>query len=344
MSRGGRGSRALRVLSRHLCSSTGGIRYRPLHLPPLPTTPGGPPQLSERPFGLEMDIDLAAPLALHAAAEIRESLHRHGLLLFRRQSLTPQRQIEVTEACWGPVEPHPLRSRPGLLGDRVLVMRNGGDSKARGARNDFWHSDISNVERPPLVSVLHAIDVPEGKGDTLFVNMATWLASCREELQDSLESLAAVHSSASLVRRNSAEGVAANTILAPPPAVTHPVVRSHPITGERALYVNQFFTERFCGMNERESAPLLAQLMASATRPERVYRHRWRGGDVLVWDNALLMHYAELDYEATDHRHMHRTTAAAPGSSSSSSSSGDGRAGQRPSLVARAGGGSLLPI
>ena len=109
MSRGGRRSRALRVLSRHLCSSTGGIRYRPLHLPPLPTTPGSPPQLSERPFGLEMDIDLAAPLALHAAAEIRESLHRHGLLLFRRQSLTPQRQIEVTEACWGPVEPHPLQ-------------------------------------------------------------------------------------------------------------------------------------------------------------------------------------------------------------------------------------------
>jgi alpha-ketoglutarate-dependent taurine dioxygenase len=230
----------------------------------------------------------------------------------------------------------------------------GWDGPTRGARNDFWHSDISNVERPPLVSVLQALIVPEGaagvasfcaavltgvflyatfvlreilrgawpglgKGDTLFVNMATWLAntsSSSTELRRALESLTAVHSSAALARRNNAEGVG-NAIVAPPPPVTHPVVRSHPVTGQRALYVNEFFTDRLCGMSEAESAPLLAQLMQEVTQPERVYRHRWRSGDVLVWDNALLMHFAELDYDVSDRRLMHRTTAAAPHAPSS---------------------------
>ena len=328
---------ALRHLSRHLSGGGAAVSSRPLRLPDEPGEP------SEPPFGLEMDVDLSssAELTPAVAASVRDSLHRHGLLLFRRQSLTPERQIEVTEACWGAVEPHPLATRPGLLGDRVLVMQNGGETQARGARNDFWHSDISNVERPPMVSCLHALEVPEGKGDTLFVNMATCLAGCSPELQRALESLAAVHSSAAIVRRNNAEGVG-NLILSPPPPVRHPVVRSHPVTGERALYVNEFFTERFSGMSEEESAPLLAQLMAEATRPERVYRHCWRPGDLLVWDNALLMHYAVLDYDATDYRLMHRTTAAAPHCGSGGSGGGT-QFPLRPSLEQQQGGGVGAP-
>jgi taurine dioxygenase len=176
-----------------------------------------------------------------------------------------------------------------------------------------------------MVSVLHALEVPEGKGDTLFVNNATWLASCSTELQRALASLTAVHSSAAIVRRNNAEGVG-NVILSPPPSVTHPVVRSHPVTGAQALYVNEFFTERFSSMSEEESTPLLEKLMAEATQPERVYRHQWQQGDLLVWDNALLMHYAVLDYDAADQRLMHRTTAAAPCSE-------DTQLPQRPSLA-----------
>jgi alpha-ketoglutarate-dependent taurine dioxygenase len=109
------------VMIRHLSPSAGGadsgfvINSHPLRLPHEPATT----------FGLELQVDLSAALAPATCTSIRESLHRHGLLLFRGQSLSPERQIEVTEACWGTAEPHPLRTRPGLLGDRVLVLQNG---------------------------------------------------------------------------------------------------------------------------------------------------------------------------------------------------------------------------
>ena len=95
-----------------------------------------------------------------------------------------------------------------------------------------------------------------------------------------------------------------------PPAVTHPVVRTHPESGRKALYVNPYFTQRFTGMSDDESRPLLDYLCAEAVRPENVYRHRWRKGDVLMWDNRCAMHYAVMDYDESMVRLMHRTTAA----------------------------------
>jgi alpha-ketoglutarate-dependent taurine dioxygenase len=184
-------------------------------------------------FGIEcgaVDLSLGAALPGAVAAALRSDLHKHGVVLIRGQQLSPEQQIAITETCFGPVLPHPLRSRSAIAGDRVLVVENGGASAQRGARNDFWHSDISNVEHPPLVSVLHALDVPSGKGDTLFVDMRHCLtACCPPKLQASLRTLSAVHSSANLQRRN-AEANSGNPIRSPPPPVVHPVVRRHPVS------------------------------------------------------------------------------------------------------------------
>ena len=179
-----------------------------------------------------------------------------------------------------------------------------------GARNDFWHSDISFGTEPPLGSVLRAIEVPEGYGDTMFCNMYAAYEAHTPAFRQMLDGLTAAHSAARLAERNRDPGNNGLPIPEVPPAVTHPVVRTHPESGRKALYVNPYFTQRFTGMSDDESRPLLDYLCAEAVRPENVYRHRWRKGDVLMWDNRCAMHYAVMDYDESMVRLMHRTTAA----------------------------------
>ena len=269
--------------------------------------------LSVRPLsgalGAEVDgVDLSAPMADALFGEVRRAFHDYLVLVFPGQCLSPAAQVAFTRR-FGPVVPHPLKSRRGLADhSEVLVLENRPGQP--GARNDFWHSDISFAERPPLGSVLHALEVPEGYGDTMFCNMYNAYTGLSEGLRRLLDGRRALHGAAALVRRNAAAGTDAQPILEVPALVDHPVVRTHPETGRKALYVNPYFTERFADMTVLESRPLLDYLCAEAVRPENVYRHRWRAGDVLMWDNRCTMHYAISDYDASMVRLMHRTTAA----------------------------------
>jgi taurine dioxygenase len=252
-------------------------------------------------------IDLSQPLSDAVFAEIEAAFHEYVVLVFPDQHWTPAQQVAFT-ARFGPVEEHPLRSRPGLPDQpEVLVLVN--KPGTRGARNDFWHSDISFSETPPLGSVLYGIQVPEGFGDTMFCNMVRAYANLSPALQEMLRPLRALHSASGLAARNNAGDNNASPITQVPDAVEHPVVRTHPGHGRLALYVNPWFTERFSGMTAAESRPLLDFLAAEATRPENVYRHRWRQHDVIMWDNRQAMHYAVRDYDENDIRIMHRTTA-----------------------------------
>jgi len=122
--------------------------------------------------------------------------------------------------------------------------------------------------------------------------------------------LDALHSGEATARRNREADTDAKPITEVPAPVSHPVVRTHPESGRKALFVNPFFTLRFTEMSESESAPILKYLYELATRAENVYRHRWAKGDVLMWDNRCAMHYAIKDYDETLPRYMHRTTAA----------------------------------
>lgn len=252
-------------------------------------------------------LDLAQPLSDDLFAEIEAAFHEHIVLVFPGQHWTPAQQVAFT-ARFGPVEEHPLRSRAGLPGHpEVLVLVNKpGD---RGARNDIWHSDISFSETPPLGSVLYGLQVPEGYGDTMFCNMAAAYAELSPGLQAMLRPLKALHSAAGLAARNNAGDNNASPIAQLPAPAEHPVVRTHPGNGRPALYVNPWFTERFSGMTVEESRPLLDFLVKQATRPENVYRHRWRQHDVVMWDNRAAMHYAVRDYDENRIRIMHRTTA-----------------------------------
>jgi taurine dioxygenase len=254
------------------------------------------------------EIDLSRALTEAQADGLRAAMWAHHVLLFRGQSLPPPAQIAVT-ALFGAVQPHPLRTRRSVPGfDAVLILEN--RPGRPGARNDYWHSDISHRPQPPSVSCLHSEIVPVGRGDTQFCNMHAAFQALSPELRRKLIGLEAIHSAKASVDRNNLERSDGLPIATVPPPHAHPVVRAHPATGRPALFVNPHFTIGLAGMTEAESRPLLEGLYSAATRDENVFRHRWAVGDVLMWDNRSVMHFAIRDYDETMPRRMYRTTAA----------------------------------
>ncbi|MCE2491765.1 MAG: TauD/TfdA family dioxygenase [Alphaproteobacteria bacterium] len=249
-------------------------------------------------------VDLSRPIEDQVFAEVREAFHRHLVIVMRGQRIEPEHLVTFTEK-FGSAEPHPLGSRRGL-GDHPNVMVLENKPGKPGPRNDFWHSDISFDDVPPLGSILYAIEVTEGRADTMFCNMYEAYEGLSAGLKSVLDGMTAQHSAEKLVQ----EVPNRLSVDVSPPSVTHPVVRTHPGTGRKALYVNPHYTLNFTGWTPEESRPLLDMLTARATRPENVFRHHWRAGDVLMWDNRCAMHYAVRDYDDTMPRLMYRTTAA----------------------------------
>ncbi|MCY4496691.1 MAG: TauD/TfdA family dioxygenase [Rhodospirillaceae bacterium] len=249
-------------------------------------------------------VDLSRPIEDQVFAEVREAFHRHLVIVMRGQRIEPEHLVAFTEK-FGSAEPHPLGSRRGL-GDHPNVMVLENKPGKPGPRNDFWHSDISFDDVPPLGSILYAIEVTEGRADTMFCNMYEAYEGLSAGLKSVLDGMTAQHSAEKLVQ----EVPNRLSVDVSPPSVTHPVVPPPPGTGRKALYVNPHYTLNFTGWTPEESRPLLDMLTARATRPENVFRHHWRAGDVLMWDNRCAMHYAVRDYDDPMPRLMSRTTAA----------------------------------
>ncbi len=249
-------------------------------------------------------VDLSKPLKDVVFAEIEQAFHEHLVIVLRNQTIEPGDLVAFTER-FGAVEPHPLGSRRGLESQpEVMILEN--KPGKLGPRNDFWHSDISFGDQPPLGSILYSIKITEGRGDTMFCNMYDAYEGLSDGLRTMLDGMTALHSAEKLVQ----EVPNRLSVDIAPAAVEHPVVRTHVGTRRKALYVNPHYTLTFKGWTPEESQPLLDMLAARATRPENVYRHKWQVGDVLMWDNRCTMHYAVRDYDDTMPRLMHRTTAA----------------------------------
>ncbi|MEM7251461.1 MAG: TauD/TfdA family dioxygenase [Pseudomonadota bacterium] len=246
------------------------------------------------------------------APALRDALDEHLVLVFRDQDLSPSAQIRFTE-YFGSVREHPLSTRRHVEGyPSVLVLEN--RPGRRGAPNDYWHSDISHMASPPWVTVLHARTIPAGRGDTMFCNMYRALSNLSSGMREALTDRAALHSAEATMRRSRAESTDARPISDDelPTPNAHPIIRVHPGTGKPLLFVNPHFTTQIVGMTPAESAPWLETVYRAATTPENVLRHRWREGDVVIWDNRAVMHYAVRDYDESMPRLMHRTTGYGP--------------------------------
>ena len=249
-----------------------------------------------------LDIDLSADDIADSAPAIRAALLKYGVIFFRDQELSQEQHIAFARH-FGDLEIHPAtpKDQPN---PEVLRIAHGPDS--RGQEN-YWHSDVTWRECPSLGSILLAREVPEVGGDTLFANMHLAYERLSEPMKRFCESLTAVHDIARVFAKRL--GKAPEDLHDKFPPQRHPVIRTHPETGERAIYVNIAFTSHIEGLSERESQWLLDHLYASAKDAEIQCRFRWEAGSIAFWDNRVCQHLAASDYFPA-RRVMERVTVA----------------------------------
>ena len=257
-------------------------------------------------------VDVAQPMSESTFGEIYQAFLAHGILLFRDQDVTRSQHIEFSRR-FGALDRHdalPRDRHPDY--PELLMVTN--EPKPDGSPSDTqytgrqWHSDMSFTTAPSLGSLLKSYAVPEVGGDTLFANMVLAYDTLSAGLKRMIADLHGIHLSGTRKLANATTGIVrAEEQKRINPPVAQPVVRTHPETGRKALYIGEK-VKRFDGMTEEESAPLVDYLVRHATRPEFVYRHPWRKNDILAWDNRCVMHQALGDFDETQLRHMERTT------------------------------------
>lgn len=252
-------------------------------------------------------IDLAQPLTSAAHRTLHQGLLDHQVLFFRDQLLTPAQQRNAA-ALFGDLHIHPLYPKIEAQPE-ILVL----DTDLNDLRdNALWHSDVSFIQSPPLGSLLSARQVPRHGGDTLWASCSAAYEALSAPIRGLLDGLTAVHDltlSFPLERfGNTPDALEKwNSARAANPPVTHPVVRVHPETGRKGLFVSEAFTSRIVELEPDESTALLQMLCKQIARPEFAVRWQWRQGDLAFWDNRLTQHYACDDYRP-QRRIMHRAT------------------------------------
>ncbi|WP_374728579.1 TauD/TfdA dioxygenase family protein [Caballeronia hypogeia] len=268
----------------------------------------------DAPLGAEViGLDLTRPLSPADFARIHRAHLDHHVLVFRDQRITPDEQVAFSRR-FGPLQIHVLHQF-GLTGyPEVLIVSNiveNGQPIGLGDAGHFWHSDLSYKDKPSLGSMLHAQELPAIGGDTLFANQHLAWDSLPAHLKRAVEGRVAEHTYlakyAELQKRSPWRPNLSAEQIAQVRAVTHPIVRTHPETGRRALFVSEHFTTRVIGMPEDESRALLAELFAHGTQPGFVYRHRWQARDMVFWDNRSVMHLAAGTPD-DQRRKLYRTT------------------------------------
>jgi taurine dioxygenase len=252
-------------------------------------------------------IDLAEELSEAAILRLGELLGLHQVLFFRNQPLSPRQQCDFA-ARFGALHIHPIYP---LLPDLPEIMVIDTHENFR-PDNDNWHTDVTFSETPPLAGILAAKQLPSTGGDTLWSSNRAAYEALSTPLKQMLAGLTAEHS---VVKSFPSGRWGADPAfkeryeraVAKHPPVTHPVVRTHPVTGAKGLFVNDGFTTHINELNPRESDAMLAFLFAHAARPEFTIRWQWRVDDVAFWDNRVTQHYAVADY-LPERRIMHRAT------------------------------------
>jgi taurine dioxygenase len=254
--------------------------------------------------------DLARPLDSAAFGRIERAFLDHQVLFFRDQEITPAQLVDFA-ARFGSIGRYPLAEPIPEHPDIIAVVKEPDQATIFGG---VWHSDTAYLEAPSLGSLLYAKEVPATGGDTLFANMYLAYESLSPGLRRLLDGLSAVNSAGknkeTLRGDHLASGAMAGTAADPRGLqAEHPVVRRHPVTGRKALYVNRAHTLRFSDMTEAESAGLLGFLFEHAAREDFTCRFRWRVGSLALWDNRCTQHYPLNDYHG-QRRVMHRVTIA----------------------------------
>ena len=275
------------------------------------------------------DVDLSRELDEATFASISQAFFEHQVVVFREQRLTPAQQVAFTRR-FGELEHHVRKEHRLAAHPEVLVVSNVVDESGRAIgvqdAGRFWHSDLSYKSVPSLLSALYALEVPVKDGVVLgatsFASTIAAYEALPEAQKQRLQGLRNVHSyrfyRAKNVRAQKDEQARGGRVvqeytpseeqLKSVPDVEVPVVRTHPVTGRKGLFVNEGHTACIVGLADEEGSALLAELCAHIVKPEFRYEHQWRAGDLLMWDNVAVQHRANFDYDLPLRRVMHRTT------------------------------------
>jgi taurine dioxygenase len=253
-------------------------------------------------------VDLSLPISDAVFDRVQEEFLRHQLLVFRDQDLSPQNLIAFGRR-FGDLHVHPLNV-PTSGHPEIRVLSNIGDDGQllpadEGPQN--WHSELSYTPQPSHASVLYCVEIPEVGGGTEFADMHAAYEALPEAARRDLAGKCAVHDrNWRYARRYPDRPPPTAEEIANVPPTEQPVVRTHPVTGRRALYIYDNVVSHIVGMSEEESRPVIREIEAFATRPEFVYRHDWRVGDLVLWDDRCLLHRS-LPHESRYRRVMLRT-------------------------------------
>jgi len=254
-------------------------------------------------------FDAAWPIDDLARDSVLEALGRYKVLVLRDQGLNPGAQATFTKR-FGELEPHVNREFRGTGVPEVHPVNNlddnGKSGRGRNIGNYSWHTDKSYMPRPSLATFLYAVTLPPDGGDTEFADMQAAYAALPDLRQSELAALRVVHSWERSRQKNGSRLATAQEILDAPPVV-HPLIRTHPMTGLKGLYLGNH-SSHVEGWPTEKGEALLQELQAFAIQDRFVYRHRWQPGDMVIWDNCALLHRALANYDMETHvRVLNRT-------------------------------------
>jgi taurine dioxygenase len=246
-------------------------------------------------------VDLSRELANQQFQEIHDALMDNLVIFFRDQTLTPEQHMDFGRR-FGRLHVHP--AAPGLVAGHPEILVIKANEKSTHVAGEEWHSDVSCEDAPPMGSILHLHEVPaDGGGDTLFASMYAAYQALSAPMQRLLEGLTAIHDGERVFRGRYGADDRGREF----PRAEHPVVRTHPVTGRKALFVNRWFTARIVQLKPQESSALLEMLHRHTETPEFHCRFKWQAGSIAFWDNRCAQHHAIWDYYP-QRRYGHRVT------------------------------------
>lgn len=252
-------------------------------------------------------VTLSRGLTDNQFEQLYHALIRHQVLFLRDQSITPAQQRALAQ-CFGDLHIHPVYPHAEGV-EEIIVLDTHNDNPPD---NDNWHTDVTFIETPPAGAILAAKQLPEFGGDTLWTSGIAAFEALSEPFKRLLSGLKAEHDFRKSFPeykhlRSEKEHQRWREAVVKNPPLLHPVVRTHPVSGKQALFVNEGFTTRIVDLSQKESDALLAFLFAHITKPEFQVRWRWQENDIAIWDNRVTQHYANADYLPA-RRIMHRAT------------------------------------
>lgn len=263
-------------------------------------------------------LDISKPVDDKNFDLVREAYEKHSVLLYRDQKLTPQQHIDFSRR-FGKLEIHVLDQWRHAEHPEILIVSNIKDKDRHIGvphAGRYWHTDLSYMVAPSRGSLLYAIEIPEQNGralgDTRFTSTVAAYDALPEDIKERIADLSATFSLAFHRSKLMADGADNKPLTAEQqakaPVTVHKIVQEHPVTGRKCLFVNEGHAVEILGLPEEEGRELLGMLCRHATKPEFVFRHRWRVGDLLMWDNVSTQHIAEFDYALPQRRYLLRTT------------------------------------